>query len=131
LAPGWPGSAGSRVIELTGGPMANPDPQDQAEALDDDRIDGDYPPDRPLGVDAYGTTGAEERWDEPLAERVSREEPDDDERARTDFATDPEVGALDDGDVLTGDTTTRDVVLEREAPAAAEEAAIHVDDDVA
>jgi hypothetical protein len=108
--------------------MSNPDPQDEAEALDDDRTDGEYPPERPLGVDAYGTTGAEERWDEPLAERVSREEPDDDSRASTDFPVDPEVGALDEGDLLTGDATTRDVALEREAPPPAEEEAMHIEE---
>lgn len=59
------------------------DPQDRAEQLDDDKIatsddpseELEYPPDEPLAVDAYGTTPAESRWDEPLDERVDREEP--------------------------------------------------------
>jgi hypothetical protein len=33
-----------------------------------------YPPERPLGVDQYGTTWAEERVDEPIEERAAREE---------------------------------------------------------
>jgi hypothetical protein len=61
------------------------DPQDIAEATDSDKIDdsGDdaavpevYPPERPLGVGAWGTTADEERRPEPLADFVEREEPD-------------------------------------------------------
>ena len=61
------------------------DPQEQAEQLDPDKLVGDhddptaggeFPPDEPLGVDEYGTTANEEKFDEPLAERVAREEPD-------------------------------------------------------
>ena len=52
------------------------DPQDRAEALDDDRIGQEYPPEDPVGVDEYGITPAEERYDEPLEERIEREEPD-------------------------------------------------------
>lgn len=61
------------------------DPQDTAEALDSDKIDDNvddeavpevYPPDRPMGVGAWGTTAEEERRPEPLADFVQREEPD-------------------------------------------------------
>ena len=61
------------------------DPQDTAEALDSDKIDDNvddeavtevYPPDRPMGVGAWGTTAEEERRPEPLADFVEREEPD-------------------------------------------------------
>jgi hypothetical protein len=61
------------------------DPQDSAEALDADKIDdaGDdtvvpevYPPERPIGVGAWGTTAEEERRPEPLTDFVQREEPD-------------------------------------------------------
>jgi hypothetical protein len=61
------------------------DEQDQAEALDVDKMPGDtddpegdllYPPDELLGADEYGTTPQEERFDEPLSERVARERPD-------------------------------------------------------
>jgi hypothetical protein len=57
------------------------EPQDEAEALDDDRLAGEYPPEEPIGVDAYGTTG---------------------------------------------DDTTRDSALEREAPLPSEEEAVPV-----
>ncbi|HET8930088.1 MAG TPA: hypothetical protein VFN21_05465 [Acidimicrobiales bacterium] len=52
------------------------DPQDQAEALDSDKLGDTYPPDTPLGAEDYGTTPAEERVDEPLEERVARDRPD-------------------------------------------------------
>ncbi|MBK5223644.1 MAG: hypothetical protein JJE52_12395 [Acidimicrobiia bacterium] len=59
------------------------DAQDRSEQLDDEKLavtgspfeELQYPPDRPVGVNQYGTTAAEERIDEPLAERVLREEP--------------------------------------------------------
>ena len=57
--------------------------QDRAEQLDDDKMaitdspveELQYPPEEPMGVEAYGTTAAEEQVDEPLDERVAREEP--------------------------------------------------------
>lgn len=60
------------------------DPQDRAEALDGDKFDVDdnpdvepeFPKDEPLGVEEYGLTAAEERWDEPVEEREERESPD-------------------------------------------------------
>jgi len=62
------------------------DEQDRAEALDDDVVDddadfdeepaGDYPPDVLQGANQYGVTEAEESVDEPLEERIAREEPD-------------------------------------------------------
>lgn len=120
--------------------------QDRAESLDDDKL-GEMPPDEPLGVDEYGTTEAEERHDEPLDERVAREEPDvptpsDDDLplladtggpdrpdvTEEDRGSDP--GPLSDEDIATGDTTLRDVATEHEAPPPAEEAAVReVDDD--
>lgn len=62
------------------------EPQSAAEQLDADKLPGDqddptaggaYPPDRPLAVDDYGTTPAEERTPEPLDEWVEREMPED------------------------------------------------------
>jgi hypothetical protein len=61
------------------------DTQDVAESLDEDVVDdvddmsgdeyGDglrgYPPDRPLGVDAFGVTAAEEDAGESFAERTA------------------------------------------------------------
>jgi hypothetical protein len=63
------------------------DPQDQAEALDDDKLDDDtgigdaelgtdYPPDRPQGVDRMAITPAEEAFPESVVERARREQPD-------------------------------------------------------
>lgn len=59
------------------------DPQDVAESLDPEVLPDyddpegtlEYPPDRPMGVEEYGITPAQERVDEPLAERVAREVP--------------------------------------------------------
>jgi hypothetical protein len=65
------------------------DPQDQAEALDEEVIDAvddrtgdeygeglpDYPPDRPVGVNTVGVTAVEEDAGESFAERTMREEP--------------------------------------------------------
>ena len=62
------------------------DPQDIAESLDDDKVDddddyaeergGDFPPDRPYGVDRMAMTPAEEAFPEPAGLRASREVPD-------------------------------------------------------
>jgi len=122
------------------------DEQDQAEALDEDKMIGDYPADRLLGANQYGITAAEDRWDEPLEERIAREEPDFGEAdpAAVDDGVqlaggDPVDGLLvgeavpgvdtdliEAGVIAFGDTTLRDVATEREAPVAAEEAAVHV-----
>lgn len=77
------------MLSDIGGGGGGGDEQDQAEALDeseivldefgqdlnDDAMD-DYPPDHLQGANEYGITPQEERIDEPLAERVWREEPD-------------------------------------------------------
>lgn len=60
------------------------DSQDMAELLDSDKPGGPddpdleptYPLDRPLGIDQYGMTAAEEEVEEPFDERVLRDEPD-------------------------------------------------------
>lgn len=118
---------------------------DRSELLDDDVLPPEYPPDRPLGVEEYGTTWQEERVDEPLEERVRREEPDVvDLDADTDLegvdvgdtgeddlhgsVVPPAEDRLDDGDPVGGDPSRRDVATERVA-APAEEAAVHVVDD--
>ncbi len=70
------------------------DPQDTAEAFDEDKVDevedysgdefGDalpqYPPDEPLGVDKFGVTPVEEDAGDSLETRARREEPDVGER---------------------------------------------------
>jgi hypothetical protein len=90
--------------------------QQRAEALDDDKLGDAFPPEAPLGVDEYGTTRAEEAWDEPLEERLAREEPD--------------VLVPDEERVEPSDPTLSDVAQEREGAVPAEEAAIHVVDDL-
>jgi hypothetical protein len=122
------------------------DPQDRSEALDDDKVAGDYPPDRPLGVESYGTAPGEERRDEPLSERVARERPEDgpapdrpvaplvgddvlDDREKQVVAEEARPGsgpgAVDPNDPAAGDPTRRDVTTEHEGGLSAEEAAVH------
>ncbi|QYG91481.1 hypothetical protein HC251_02865 [Iamia sp. SCSIO 61187] len=89
--------------------------QQRAEALDDDKLGAEVPPEEPLGVEEYGTTPAEEAWDEPLEERIAREEPD------------VPVGDHERGEP--SDPTLSDVAQEREGAVPAEEAALHVVED--
>jgi hypothetical protein len=104
------------------------DSQSQAENLDDDRLAGDYPPDQPLGAEDYGTTPAEERVDEPLRERIWREEPEQ-EPAGPAVAGRPagSPGPLEEGDPAAGDPTLRDVATEHEGPGSPEDEALHVE----
>ena len=112
------------------------DEQDRAEHLDEDELAGDFPPERPLGVEDYGTTPQEERVPEPLYERVKREEPDFGERGAAGRAVDPERrmvldtenldAPLAEDDRISGDETAREFATEREAPPPAEEAALHI-----
>ena len=130
------------------------DEQDVAEALDDDELSGEYPPERPLGVDDEGVTGLEQLGGESVAGRDDRTEPEVWERDRAPASeTGPQLegepepgtvddekdlvappypqedhGPLDEGDDFTGDETTRDVATER-SPEAAEDAAVRIDDD--
>lgn len=118
------------------------DPQDVAEAFDDDVTAGDDrgaddletydPPDRPLVVDHSGDESRPDQVAETLAERVRREEPE------------VRLGVLDDDDfevgALVGDVGTLDQEPQLVALAArraaegddlvpAEEAALHLTDD--
>lgn len=104
------------------------DPDDEqaiAEAIDEDEVDDvEFPPDAPMGVEDYGVTGAEERIDEPLEERVAREVPDGRERP-----ADVAIGLIDpDGD---GPDETAELVGELgDTPdLSAEEAAVHIVDE--
>jgi hypothetical protein len=129
--------------------MGFDDPQDEAEALDDDELVGerDFPPERPLAVEDYGTTPAEERVPEPLEEFVKREQADrlrprppeppviidprtvegfEDEPDVIALASDPLDDILAEDDVFSGDETERDFATEFEGPRPAEEAAIHI-----
>ena len=110
----------------------------------DDVLDEGYsPPERPLGIDAYGTTTAEQRRGESLEQHLAEEEPDpamnldalDDEEVDEQSANAGEVGgrragrliATDDG--VGGDDESElwadDAGIDG-AAASAEEAAVHV-----
>jgi hypothetical protein len=133
------------------------DPDQSGEAFDDELLAGEFPPDDPLAVDDEGVTGVEQLGGESFAERDERTEPEvwerpgDDERAdavvelvgddagvpddekdlvgeRAGTEQDDERGPLAPDDEFSGDETTRDVATERVAPAA-EDAAVHVDDE--
>ncbi|MGI8938564.1 MAG: hypothetical protein ACR2JF_10200 [Iamia sp.] len=124
------------------------DSDQTGEPLDDDRTSGaPYPPEAPLGAEAYGTTPAEEAAGEPLTERVSREEPEatppppdatelvapdegvraDSEAAEVATAIDEDEPRSADTDPLSGDPSTRDVVQEREGATPAEVAAVRTE----
>lgn len=132
------------------------DDANYSEALDDDKLPPAYPPDQPLGVDDNAVTVGGQETDEPLAERVLREEPDRAPEAGGDgedqpgrlvepeegqppdltkdsvaSAVDPGLGEHDvePGDIASGDSTTRDVATERVEDMPAEEVAIHHTDD--
>lgn len=96
--------------------------------------EGQIPPrDYPQGVDQFGTTPAEQRQDEPLAERVLREEPEPD-AGDVPAAADPLEGRLvapGSEDVDGVDDEKDEVALlvgEDEGAQSAEEAAMQVRD---
>lgn len=113
----------------------------------DDVLDTGYsPPEKPLGVSKYGTTGEEQREGESLDGRLAQEVPDEDplqasdrddapedngpeeddagdERAGRVATTDEEPGAVRNNRVL-----GRDVGIDGGA-ASAEEAAVHIQED--
>lgn len=131
-----------------------PDDANLSELLDDDKLPAEYPPDEPLGVFEDELTVRGQQTDEPLEERVLREEPEVWEREPVDepvgHLVEPESGQgldltkeavasvveggsppddLDADDLAAGDTTTRDVATERVDDLSAEEAAMHLTDD--
>ena len=102
-----------------------PDPRDDQESAEnvdsemvsdvDDDPEGSlaFPPDRPLGVEDYGTRASEERVDEPLEERLRREVPD--PAAWSEDVDDPEEVRLElDGEDAASDDA--DDRLDRVAP---------------
>jgi hypothetical protein len=117
------------------------DPQDVAEALDEDKADEvddfagdvfgddlpDYPPERPLGVNTVGVTAVEEDAGDSFAERTRRQVPDVDDDAVLD--TSPDVGQLVEPDASTVDAEAQLVAdAERGEPLTAEEAAMHIEE---
>ncbi|MFE4451584.1 DUF5709 domain-containing protein [Streptomyces sp. NPDC056796] len=130
------------------GPTDELDPENVIDEPDlDDILDTGYsPPEKPLGVSKYGTTGEEQREGESLDRRLAQEVPEDDplltgeahegpedngpeeddagnERAGRVTTTDEEPGAAQNNRVL-----GRDVGIDGGA-ASAEEAAVHIQDD--
>ena len=106
----------------------------------DDVLDEGYsPPERPLGLDAYGTTAAEQREGETLDQRLAEEEPDpalEDDDAET--LDDNEVGRLRSGRLVAedegvGEDEEKDLVASDigidGGAASAEEAAVHIVDE--
>lgn len=131
-----------------------PDDDNLSELLDDDKLPGEYPPDEPFGVDEDELTVRGQQTDEPLEERVRREEPEvfaegaQDEPVETlvapggdegvdvtgetvasEAGSGPHPDDLDADGITGGDTTTRDVATERVETRSAEEEAMHLTDD--
>jgi hypothetical protein len=102
------------------------DEQDQAEALDDDKLGGDYPPENPLGVD---DPTRDDRIRDSFEDRGLREDPDG-ERVRNLTLTDLDQGAGPDeekdlvGDQVGGED---DPLANDRTPVAPEESAVHTE----
>ncbi len=131
-----------------------PDDENLSELLDDDKLPPEYPPDEPLAVFDDELTVRGQQTDEPLEERVQREEPEVWEQELPDepvghlvepeaelgpdltketvaraVGGDPATDQLDADDLASGDSTTRDVATERIDDLSAEEAAVHLTED--
>jgi hypothetical protein len=90
---------------------------------------GDMPmPDRPMGVDQWGTTEFEERHGEPLGVRLAHETPDVGDRFDDDGARISEPGADADYADLEAESIADDDIA-RYDTLSAEEAAMHVVDE--
>lgn len=97
--------------------------------------EGMIPPrDHPQAVEEFGITAAEERMDEPIADRVLREEPDFDE-STVGRAADEAIGGRliepgsEDVDVLDEEKDSiAALVTDGEVGLTAEEAAMHITD---
>lgn len=82
------------------------DSEQRAEELDEDKLDGEYPPDRPQAVEDEGVTGLEQLGGESFAERDERTEPEPWERPGApgsggsrrgvELVGDEDVGEVDD-----------------------------------
>jgi Family of unknown function (DUF5709) len=138
--------------------VVSDDPQDLAEALDEDKADDiddlsgdafgddlpDFPPDRPMGVNTVGVTAVEEDAGESFAERTLREEPDVIEELDLED-DDDELDLLDDegseidvgsevGQLVEPDASSLDHEAQQIAEAeggeilSAEEAAMHIEE---
>jgi hypothetical protein len=130
------------------------DPDQPGEDFDEELLEGggDYPPDRPLGLDdddEVDSVAEREARTEPdvWEERRPSDEDEDDEEPEVELVGDDaglpdeedelvgegvptgsEIGPLAPDDEFSGDETTRDVATEL-VPPPAEETAIHLDDE--
>lgn len=105
------------------------DEQDQAEALDADVRDADYPPEEPMGVD---DPTQDDRVEDSITERARREEPegpDGDDRPVIQPYVDEDEARLDEEDELVAEAMEDAADLESDgAPPPAEEAALHLEE---
>ncbi|MGV3760028.1 MAG: hypothetical protein ACO1PW_10885 [Actinomycetota bacterium] len=105
------------------------DPQERAEALDADKIDADYPPEEPLGVDQAEVTPLGERTDESFEERDARHQvAPDDERPVVQPYHEADEDILDEEAQAVAEAEEGPQDPESDpVPAPAEEAALHVE----
>jgi hypothetical protein len=113
------------------------DEQDRAEALDDDKLDTDYPPEEPQGVDEPEVTAegewAQESFEERSARLAGPDDDDDGDRSAIHPYVDPSQDVLDDEAqaVAEADPAGREeyeLAADR-VPEPAEEAALHIEPD--
>lgn len=114
-------------LEAEGMPAVEDPPPGLEDAYN--QVEGIFPPrDRPLGADEWGTTAEEVRSQEPLADRVLREEPE----AFGSGADDGQVGRLVELDQgVAGRDWERDPLateVDDTDGMSAEEAAMHITD---
>ncbi|MDX3064493.1 MULTISPECIES: DUF5709 domain-containing protein [Streptomyces] len=129
-------------------PTDDLDPENVLDEPDlDDVLDAGYsPPEKPLGVSKYGTTGEEQREGESLDRRLAQEVPEEDPVLADPADTGPEDNGpeeVDAGDERAGRVAVADEepgsarnnrVLGRDVgidggAASAEEAAVHIQED--
>ncbi|MEU5414426.1 DUF5709 domain-containing protein [Streptomyces clavifer] len=129
-------------------PTDDLDPENVLDEPDlDDVLDAGYsPPEKPLGVSKYGTTGEEQREGESLDRRLAQEVPEEDPLLADPADTGPEDNGpeeVDAGDERAGRVAVADEepgsarnnrVLGRDVgidggAASAEEAAVHIQED--
>jgi hypothetical protein len=70
------------------------DPQDRAEALDDDKVGPEFPPEEPLGVDDPAVTPTGQWLPESLEERAAREETEPEASSEAASAAEEQTGDL-------------------------------------
>jgi hypothetical protein len=102
------------------------DEQDQAEALDDDKVAGTYPPDEPMGVD---DPTRDDRVTDDVATRRLREDPDGERVANLTLADlDEGAGPDEEKDLVANAVGGEDDPLPNDrVPPAPEEAAVHTE----